>query len=390
MEALRTVPSAAAPHALSVGSMLAEEITINPATLLPSFLEFKFLQLTSESVRSSLKFSISALGRRLFIYHQSGTSNFVVANLVAMLRDYSSELCALITYILEKRNLTLHSATGTEHYMYGMKRSKVVSTPGGTSNVEELTKKDKIRSALVVALSPYVKEKLDNMYQTASTVEINNGNLSKDSWIKLIEVAFLKVYPALRGIHEVALLAYQWAYLFGRSVYYSPDLHFLRIAVRRITLEELHLQAQKQEKDVTSNALSTDLSKRESYSPKIKLIVVLFAARFLFHVRRIMQNRRRQTVLSAPVTNENASTKIDGDSLCSSIFPAPLPPPNANLQVFPAGFCPICNQIRVNPSASPSGYVYCYKCLVIYVRDHDGRCPLNYICHENQIFRLSV
>lgn len=37
--------------------------------------------------------------------------------------------------------------------------------------------------------------------------------------------------------------------------------------------------------------------------------------------------------------------------------------------------CAVCMRPRRNPAASASGYVFCYPCLMYYVREH-GRCPV--------------
>ncbi|PHJ17575.1 pex2 pex12 amino terminal region protein [Cystoisospora suis] len=37
--------------------------------------------------------------------------------------------------------------------------------------------------------------------------------------------------------------------------------------------------------------------------------------------------------------------------------------------------CPLCRKPRSNPACIPSGYVFCYRCIVMYVRSH-GYCPV--------------
>lgn len=51
--------------------------------------------------------------------------------------------------------------------------------------------------------------------------------------------AFLTVYPWVHAVHEGARFAYQLLYLLDATPYYSPSLHLLRLAVVRVTGQEL-------------------------------------------------------------------------------------------------------------------------------------------------------
>ena len=51
--------------------------------------------------------------------------------------------------------------------------------------------------------------------------------------------------------------------------------------------------------------------------------------------------------------------------------------------------CPMCHRPRVNPAASTSGHVFCYRCLVMHLRSHGERCPLTGMhCPESRVIRL--
>lgn len=56
---------------------------------------------------------------------------------------------------------------------------------------------------------------------------------------RLALAAFLRAYPWVHAGHEGARFAYQLLYLLGRSPYYSPGLHLLRLAVVRVTGQDL-------------------------------------------------------------------------------------------------------------------------------------------------------
>jgi hypothetical protein len=66
------------------------------------------------------------------------------------------------------------------------------------------------------------------------------------------------------------------------------------------------------------------------------------------------------------------------------------PPPSSGIpkHALPAHLCPLCRQPRVNPTASTSGFVFCYKCILQYVQTH-GACPVTgRQCKEEQLLRL--
>mmetsp|Transcript_24592 Transcript_24592/g.52238 ORF Transcript_24592/g.52238 Transcript_24592/m.52238 type:complete len:655 (+) Transcript_24592:180-2144(+) len=51
--------------------------------------------------------------------------------------------------------------------------------------------------------------------------------------------------------------------------------------------------------------------------------------------------------------------------------------------------CPICHEPRINPTASTSGYVFCYKCLITHLRNEGEYCPVTGMpCEESRVVRL--
>lgn len=50
-----------------------------------------------------------------------------------------------------------------------------------------------------------------------------------------VKVLFIKCWPILTKSYEVTLLAYNIAYLFDKTPYYRPWLHWLNIDLRRMS-----------------------------------------------------------------------------------------------------------------------------------------------------------
>lgn len=377
--------------ATSVGSLLAEEILINPTSFLPSFLELKYIEVASDLGRSSLKRFLSAVIRHTATLRSTSSSFSLVTKILQFFHPYTSELSVLITYVVERRILNVYGATLMEYFMYGLKRSRV--TPQG--KISDITNKDKIRCALMVSLIPYFKEKLTALYHqeipSSLITEHDKHHQLFSIWKRKIQLMHIKIYPFLHFALEGTLLAYQWAYLFGRSLYYSPDLHFLHIVPRRLTLEDV----QSKQENISLSTPQNNSSSMATWTPSsAKVASFILCSRLVFRIATLMRRSRQRQTIETVLSDSVKSTTADPLAYTSLVYPAPEPPSSTlcsqRLQlVVSPGLCPLCSHIPVNPSASPSGYVYCFKCLVIYVRDHDGLCPHGGICSEDQIVRLN-
>jgi hypothetical protein len=59
-----------------------------------------------------------------------------------------------------------------------------------------------------------------------------------------------------------------------------------------------------------------------------------------------------------------------------------IPPP------ITSNICPICRKKKTNPCVASSGYVFCYLCLIKFIKDSPF-CPITGIpCNENDILRI--
>jgi len=381
--------SATGATVASVGSLLAEEILINPTSFLPSFLELKYIEVASQLGRSSLKRFLSTIISHTTTWCSKYSSFSCMTRILQCFHPYTDELSVLITYFIERHILNVYGATLMEFFMYGLKRSKV--TPEG--KITDITNKDKIRSALMVSLIPYFKEKLPTLFHQnipSPLIIEHDKHYQLSIWKRKLQLMYIKIYPMFHFALEGTLLAYQWAYLFRRSIYYSPDLHVQHIIPRRLTLEDM---PSKQEQKMSQSIPQNESSSSRTWTPSsAKVASFLFVSRCLFRIVTLMRrSRQRQAIERVFSDSARSAAAADPLAFTSLVYPAPEPPLSAlcSQQVVAPGLCPLCNQIPVNPSASPSGFVYCYKCLVIYIRDHDGLCPHGCICSEDQIVRLN-
>jgi peroxin-12 len=109
---------------------------------------------------------------------------------------------------------------------------------------------------LVLVGLPYVKCRLDLFYQKVSgggsasilgdneQEEMENEELENPQtkpmrklMIRLIRL-FRKVYPIINFLYYGSNLAYNVAYLFGKTRYYTPWLHLLGLEVKRMSMND--------------------------------------------------------------------------------------------------------------------------------------------------------
>ncbi|KAL3808074.1 hypothetical protein ACHAXA_006627 [Cyclostephanos tholiformis] len=303
--------------------------------------------------------------------------------------------------------------------------------------VTELKKFDKTLSAVLAALLPYCKERCDRFYKVWT--EQSNGSLSyrlpvntrmdQSGTYTYSMKKFVQLYPYFHMVHEGSIFLYQYAYLMGYSAYWSFSLHAMGVILRRITVADIqHQQQQKQilpeqnlqsilESDVFPSQQSMQASPLHTHRshfdaakstlqttitiPRLFRGAVLCSISYTLlsgwysYFQRELQLRRRRWI--AGDEDDSTSRRQDlgmNDSRRTTKLPIPPPPMPPNLiegivQSNDKWSCPICQEPRINPTASTSGYVYCYKCLVSHIRNVGDYCPMTGTpCWEDGVVRL--
>mmetsp|Transcript_8960 Transcript_8960/g.10388 ORF Transcript_8960/g.10388 Transcript_8960/m.10388 type:complete len:445 (+) Transcript_8960:177-1511(+) len=426
---------------------LAEESTIDPTSPFPSLLEMKLVETTVESGRKALKSSIEAISASANNNISNNNSNSLRNKFSVLLshafRKYQSEILLLFTYLIERKCLFSNSNSSLSESLYGLKRSSITNK----GEIVPLTKSDKVRAALFLAVGPYVKEKIDRYYEkiirdkrisdsrtrtssnTSHIVQFDIQNNSyrydregngKKNYFHKIQSIFMYIYPFLHMTHEGIHVAYNFAFLIGKSMYYNPSLRILRQVVRRTTLADMNTNNK-----ITTTTKSTNLGAGSKNIAQSKttinnqlttsagavLSVALLAGWIGQLKHEIRRRRRRQFVIEDSIMYRNSNntttttTTAGGTNVVSSthnditqgnvndsdvlVIPPPLQPIANNSHLSDRFMCPLCKQDRVNPVASTSGYVFCYRCIVMHIREHGQRCPVTGIyCNESQLTRI--
>jgi peroxin-12 len=236
-----------------------------------------------------------------------------------------------------------------------------------------------------------------------------------------IKEKFFNFYPYIHMTHELSIFLYQFAYLLGYTPYWSFSMHTLRVMLRRITVADVQEQqrqkmqlSQKQSRTLQSSSLSSPSTNSDTKnvatpikpSSMIKSALLFSVSYALLsgwasHFQRELRLRRRRWIAGEESsTTDNTDTTNDenvGSSRRKTNLPIPPPPmkpkvlldDDDNEKHIDKWSCPICHESRINPTASTSGYVFCYRCLIMHLRQEGQYCPVTgMFCKESMVIRL--
>lgn len=386
---------------LAAVNLLAEESTIDPSSTLPSFLEMKLVQETAHAGRKAVHSSIDVVVEKcehaMRNYPVGSLRQKLAKSLSQIFRRYQAELEMVVHYSIERHYLLSSANSLLSESLYGLRRSKI----SGNGSISPMNKSDGIRAALILSIWPFLKSRLDNCYEyERSKRDDEQANANEDRPIvsQIFEKnrsMFIYLYPFLHLSHDGVKLAYQFAYLIGKSVHFDPTLHALGLVVRRITKQDIDNSDRAQQKRVMpplENQIPQHIVTRLKKAAAVGIASALMVG-WLENFRQELIRSRRRLVLN----NESPIGSSSGDYKASEVVvpppPTPRPPLNdAEERIEPPRnktLCPICLQKRVNPVASSSGNVFCYKCLVMHIREKGPKCPVTSVqCERSQIVQL--
>ncbi|KAF3003593.1 hypothetical protein E8E13_006931 [Curvularia kusanoi] len=291
---------------------------------------------------------------------------------------------------------------------------------GAAESVREasrLTSGDIWKNLAVLVGLPWLKRKLDEGYDVhaAHSNLLGPGyNRDRDGlptgatikqrlmfWYKW----FLRnIYPSVNAAYYFSLLVFNMAYLFDSTKYHSPFLWMIGTRIRRLgPADHAAIEALTAPKAVgparpgeggsifSPRNLARTVQPRLLSSLKILLPTSIFALKFLewWHAsdfaRQLSRKAAENIELPPPVLpslppsstatskpSKSQSSDISTDKSAQESKPKRIDPPIAASSLLPiltvslppdSSLCPICMTPIVNPTASPTGYVYCYTCI---------------------------
>ncbi|XP_065357416.1 peroxisome assembly protein 12 [Calliphora vicina] len=227
-------------------------------------------------------------------------------------RRIKEELSPVFTWFLQYLYLRKRGSSFGESF-YGLQRTDTLS-----GNL--LSRQQEVISASILTLMPYIEKKLKTRAQ--------HEDISK--WEEYLLNLF-HAYKASKAVHT-------FMYLIKYASSHSPIFRALKLTLR--------YPNEPPNEDKTTYVF-------------LKLLEVL--AFFLQFIQWWYSNDQRRKV---------------GGSLEN---PEPMPESAEMLKKCntPAGDCPVCLMKIENPTAcSVSGYVYCWKCIALRLKEHSATCPV--------------
>ncbi|CAG8673615.1 3160_t:CDS:2, partial [Paraglomus occultum] len=175
-------------------------------------------------------------------------------------------------------------------------------------------------------------------------------------------------YPWVNFLHHGSIWIFIVAYLAEKTRYYSPWLKLLGIEVRRMSFQDEQEYFKRQSRRQTPEPPSTWLE-----ACRRSLIVGLAGILNLLKVVLPMSIFFYK-FLEWWYSSDYAK-RIAGDSTVNVPPPEKIEPDPEGLSIPDTpNTCPLCTDELKNPTALPSGYVFCYSCIYPYVEEH-GKCP---------------
>ncbi|KAJ8313064.1 hypothetical protein KUTeg_010437 [Tegillarca granosa] len=251
------------------------------------------------------------------------------------LLQYYDEIYTVFDFILQNYYLKFYNASFAENF-YGLKRVPLKGPP-----LKDLPKRIHWKSLICLVFLPYIKQKLDKLFED-SRYAVNSGQCSQKNLLGQLYRAFVSIYPYVHTVWEGSVLWYQMAYMFGKSNWHSPFVKLSEVELRNLEASDL-------EDKTLSSSTSWD---QASGSQKVKILL-------------------------------KKGLNITAVTLSTSLSH------NTDITTAPLGVCPVCMKTRTNDTAlSISGYVFCYTCIREYIQQHKC-CPVtNYPASSDHLVKL--
>ncbi|KAI5801566.1 Pex12 amino terminal region-domain-containing protein [Peziza echinospora] len=332
--------------------------------------------------------------------------------LIHILNSYD-EVYALVMLLVERHYLKSWGGSFTENF-YGMKRERVLAVnnlkraslaaPDLLRDATKLRKNDIWKSLFMVVGVPYLKRKLDDAYEihaggAAASLfgssyrqrdRLRENATLREKLIYYIKIVFRKIYPIINAAYYISMLGFNLAYLFDKSHYHTPFHFLIKLRMRRLN-----------EADHRAHDLASSRSRHPGLPPlsMSSLLNPIFLSRIL--LPKILDSLKLLLPTSifflkflewwhASDFARQLSAKTNAAIELPPPKQGPVPPSEKDVKNLPKGVkvvslpedskcCPICKEEITNPTASQTGYVFCYPCVFKWIGEGgegEGRCPV--------------
>jgi peroxin-12 len=285
------------------------------------------------------------------------------------------------------------------------------------------------RNLAVLVGLPYLKRKLDESYDIHAAHSnilgpgynrdrdgLRTGAPIKERLMFYYKWFLRKVYPSVNAAYYFSMLVFNMAYLFDGSKYHSPFLWLIGTRLRRLgeaDYKAIEIATQPTKigparpgeggSIFSPRNMARSVYPRLLSSLRILLPTSIFALKFLewWHASDFARQLSRRAaenielpppVLPTSLPEPKQSTKSGAKAVSgeehstkrsSSEKTKSREPPISSTTLLPiltvpaptsstSGLCPICGNMITTPTASPTGFVYCYTCIHRWVEGtHD-------------------
>lgn len=339
------------------------------------------------------------------------------------------ELYALALLAVERHYLLTRGGSFTEHF-YGLRRERCpvrdtpragLAAPDAAREATSLTKGDVWRNLAVLVGAPYLKRKLDEAFEVeAQRAAVLGRNYTApppaEAGLRARLAFYYRLllrrgYPAANALYYLSFLAFNLAYLFGRSSYHSPLLWLAGARVRRMGGADYAAVEAALNKGTGAGGQRPgsmfsprNLSARALGALSVLLPTSIFALKFLEwwyasdFAKQLTRRAAEGLDLPPPVVGgleeevkkerrkeeeqtgekEEKEEKKDDDDDTTLAERAPVATPSLlPILTVPAPedsrLCPICGGAIVTATACQTGLVYCYTCIHRWVAGQHPR-----------------
>lgn len=344
------------------------------------------------------------------------------------------EVYALVMLLVERHFLRTYGGSFTENF-YGMKRARVLRVKGGEIPRAQLGASDTVREAVklgegdvwknlaVLVGLPWLKRKFDEGYDVHAAHAnllgpgynrdrdgLRSGASMKERFMHYYKWFLRNIYPSVNAAYYFSLIVFNMAYLFDGTKYHSPFLWMIGTRIRRLgAADHAAIELATAPRKVgparpgeggsifSPRNMARSVQPRLLSSLKILLPTSIFALKFLewWHAsdfaRQLSRKAAENIDLPPPILPSLPPAakrkEVDSDqkqrpSTASSEKAQAINPPISSTTLLPiltvpippsSTLCPICVTHITTPTASPTGFVYCYTCIHRWVEGEHER-----------------
>ncbi|KAK7067011.1 ubiquitin-protein ligase peroxin 12 [Halocaridina rubra] len=284
---------------------------------------------------------------------------------------YHSELFLLFNLIIQHHYLANYGASFAENF-YDLKRVNLKSAR--KLKPLSLSRRSHIRSLMTLVGFPYLHASFERVFLQLREME-GDDTLPKRGWKPVLQRFFLRLWPHVHFVWESLILIFYLRYMLGKSKFHSPLLLFCGVRLATRNEEDFQIIDERAEAMLAFRNIRN---------------IPQLGHWGMERIGSLLTNSLEVTAFFLQFLDWFYSSGSTPRSIMSK--PIPSPPQESDvkkLKSLKSGDCPICCKTRKQDTVlSVSGYVFCYSCILLYVK-RERKCPVTgYPAASTQLIRI--